>query len=290
VSRAAARLLRRHGAMPRRDDGNRPPWQAEFFGLHRVGEYRRAGNDLKQTVLAECAGAVLKESLSVERSGVVFCARMILIAETDAERQLYALIGAEEAKHSAWLEPWTHGMENAPDAFNRFIAALLDTGSAQPLAYLLQVVLEGFGILHYANLAAYCRTAPLAGVLKRMAHDEALHHAAGLAAFRAESLTAPERRFIAEGAYVFLEMIRSGPQAVAAALAHCLGLERAPAMFAELDADGATAAKLFRLRRLMARPGMEWLISELDDKGVFTPCTAAQCAAIARATSAARGL
>jgi rubrerythrin len=286
VRRVAERLLRRHGAAAKPGEG--APWGPAFFGLPGVAQFRAAGASAQRAVLDDCAAALLSESWFIERTGVLFCARMTLAADSEDERRLFALIGAEEATHATWLEPWIRDPGAAADPFNRFIGGLVEAGAAQPLAYLLQIVLEGFGIAHYANLAAECRDAGLAALLKRMAQDEAVHHAAGLAAFRAARLGPAERRFLSEAAYAFLEMIRSGPQAVVAALGRHLDIDAAAA-FAELDAQATTAAKLLQLRRLLAQPGMEWLVDELEAKGAFTPCSAAQCAALAQATRSAPG-
>jgi hypothetical protein len=145
------------------------------------------------------------------------------------------------------------------------------------------VVLEGFGIVHYTGMAAGCRDAELARVLQRMARDEGLHHAAGIAAFDARRLDAPGRRFLADGAYAFLQMMRSGPQGVTAALDQAIGIDNASEaqrVFEELGGEETAAAKLARLRRLMARPGMEWLVEKLDRQGAFVPCPPAESARI----------
>ena len=116
-----------------------------------------------------------------------------------------------------------------------------------------------------------------------MAEDEALHYAGGLAAFGPERLDAAGRTFLADGAYEFLQMIRSGPQAVAAAIDRGIGIDGAAdavRVFDELAGEAASAAKLGRMRALMAQPGMEWLVEVLDGKGVFAPCSAGQSAQI----------
>lgn len=281
LRRAAQRLVRRRGATAAAAKAP-APWDAQYFGLPQVAAYRAASPERQRAVLERCAQALLAESWCIERGGVLFCARMTLAAESDDERRVYALIGADEATHSAWLEPWIADPGAPADPFNRFIAALVESGGPQPLAYLLQVVLEGFGIVHYTGLAAACRDAALAPVLKRMAQDEAAHHAAGLAAFDAGRLGEAERRFVAEAARGFLQMIRSGPQAVVAALERELGIDGAALAesFATLDAEARSAAKLAQLRRLMRQPGMDWLLEELDAGGAFVPCSAAQCAAL----------
>lgn len=279
---AADRLARRHttGAQP---DGTRPLWDAAYLGVDRIARFRDADPEVRQRVLDDCARALLAESWRIERCGVQYCARMTLAAEGDVERRMFALIGADEALHASWLAPWIEALAPQPDPFNRFIAGLAEAGNPQPLAYLLQVVLEGFGIAHYAGLAAHCRAAGLADTFARMARDEALHCAAGLAAFRPDALTDVDRRFLEEATHAFLQMIRCGPQGVVAALERNIGAgDRSDVaeLFATLDTERTTTAKLARLRSLMAQPGMEWLVGTLDRGGAFDACPAADCAQI----------
>jgi hypothetical protein len=282
LRRAADRLARRH-APAAAPDGTRPLWDAAYFGLDRIARFRDADPAVRQRVLDDCARGLLAESWRIERCGVEYCARMTLAAEGDDERRMFALIGADEALHASWLAPWIEAMAPEPDPFNRFITGLAEAGNPQPLAYVLQVVLEGFGIAHYGGLAADCRAAGLAETFARMARDEALHHAAGLAAFRPDALTDGDRRFLEEATYAFLQMIRCGPQGVVAALDRGIGIGAhgdATDVFAALDAEQSSAAKLARLRTLMAQPGMEWLIGTLERGGAFAACPAADCAQV----------
>ncbi len=183
---------------------------------------------------------MLAESWGIECRGIDYCARMALTAEDDDERRLFGLVGADEARHTGWLAPWLAAGEQEPDPFNRFIAGLTETGTPQALAFLLQVVLEGFGITHYRALAAHCRDAGMADILQRLSQDEARHHTAGLAVFRPDRLTRGDRRFLADATQVFLEMIRCGPQAVVAALDKGIGLgdqSDVAATFSAIDAE-----------------------------------------------------
>jgi rubrerythrin len=275
------RLLRRRGKLPEVPRGEPAPWDADFFGLPAVRLFRDADARTRQAVVRSCGRHLVAESWHIEKCGIDFCARMVRLAASDETRRLYALIGADEAMHSAWLEPWLGEGTRAPDAFNRFIGGLVEAGTPQPLAYLLQVVLEGFGIVHYAQLAQASRDVRLEATLRRMAQDEGLHHAAGTQLFDAGRLTDAERCFLADGACAFVQMVRIGPQSVAAVLDRTIGFggERDTArVFAELGTQAAAAAKLERLRRLMARPGMEWLVDQLERKGAFVPCRPSECA------------
>jgi len=285
MTRQAA--IRRHSArfvraplVPPSPDGTQPLWDAASFQLDRLRAYRQASPRAQQAVLADCAHNLLAEAWCVEQHGIAYCAAMAAQTESNAERELFVRIGADETRHAAWLAPW---LQRPPqtDPFNRFIDGLLEAGTPQSLSFLLQVVLEGFGITHYRSLAAGCRETALAQMLKRLALDEALHHAGGLLVFQPQRLTAGERRFIADGAAAFLQMIRIGPQAVVGALAQQVGVSTIGDLanvFETLDTRTTAAAKLARLRKLMTRPGMHWLIEQLDAGDVFAPCTPAQCA------------
>lgn len=291
VRRAADRLARRRGTPDASRTGAAvageadaaAPWDAAFFGLDRVARFRDASPRDRSEVLARCAAGLLAESWHIERSGIGYCARMTLAAEGDDARRLFALIGADEALHAGWLRPWLPADAPPADPFNRFVAGIAEAGNPQPLAFVLQVVLEGFGIGHYDGLAAHCRDAGLAATFRRLAEDEALHHAGGIAAFRADRLTDADRRFLGEATCAFLQMIRCGPQAVLAALDATIGIRDqgdAARVFAALDSEAQSAAKLARLRRLIAQPGMAWLVESLEAGGAFTPCNAAGCAQI----------
>jgi rubrerythrin len=282
LQRVSARMLRRRASagIP---DGSAPLWSASRFGLQRVKAYVQASAQQQSAVLATCAMGLIAESRFVERAGMEFCARMTLASENVAERQLFSLIAADEASHYAWLQPWAGAESTTLDPFNAFLADCVANATPEPLAYLMQIVLEGLGIVHYAGLASTCNDAALSKTLQRMAEDEALHHAAGLAAFSASRLADSERRWLINAAYTLLNMIRSGPQSVLAALDRELGgIARTdiPSIVAALDGAAETLSKLERIRQLMAQPGMEWLVDDLDARTAFLPCGASEVAEI----------
>ena len=266
--------------MPVAPDGATPLWNAVAFGLDRVPAFQQASDAGQYAVLRDCGLNVLAESWSVERTGIQYCAAMAQWSESSNERELFERIGEDEAEHASWLEQWLP--EQLPDdPFNRFIGGLLDAGTAQPLAYLLQVMLEGFGITHYRSLMNGCGDTSLKSMLRQLAIDEALHYGGALLVFKPERMNAAERRFVADSAYAFLQMFRVGPQAVVSALARTVDLQSRNAVtraFGALNCEASSAAKLARLRTLMARPGMHWLVEQLDATEVFDPCTPTQCA------------
>lgn len=256
-------------------------WNARFFGLDRVKRFVRAGPADQQRVLDACGEGLLWESWYIEQCGIAFCAHMTLRAEDVATRTVYALIGADEATHAHWIWAWVaHSAQRPPDPFNRFIAALVETGEAQALRYLLQVVLEGFGIQHYRALAVGCREPALAQTLRTMMSDEGLHHAGGLATFHADQLSETARGFLRDAAAQLTQMIRIGPQAVVSSCVRVLGASDPVALFEALDCEATSGAKLDALRALFEQPGMQWLTAELERLRLFVPCTPAECARV----------
>jgi hypothetical protein len=80
-------------------------------------------------------------------------------------------------------------------------------------------------------------------------------------------------------------MLRSGPQAVVAALDQALdGVDDAalPGLFEALESQRTGADKLARLRRLMCQPGMENLVDALAQRRAFEPASAEEAAQIYR--------
>ncbi|WP_313920535.1 ferritin-like domain-containing protein [Tahibacter sp.] len=283
IHAAANRMLRRR-ALPGTPDGTAPPWPAAQFGLDAVPVYVRADESVQRAVLDRCAQGLLRESWLIERGGMEFCARMVLASDDAAQRALYSHIGADEAAHYAWLQPWLPPLTPS-DPFNDFVDDCVRTAGPQSLAYLMQVVLEGFGIVHYAGLASACLDAALADTLRRMAEDEALHHAAGLAVFDYRRLGTAERAFLLDASYTFLQMMRSGPHAVVAALDQALGgldANALPGLFDALGAAHGSTGKLARLRRLMGQPGMENLVDALAQRRAFEPAGSDEAAQIYR--------
>lgn len=267
-------------------------WDAAFYGLDRVPGFSGADPAIRRQVLDGCGEHLLWESYYIEQCGIAFCARMVLLAEDVPTRKLYSLIGADEATHEHWLAGWLqHSASRPPDPFNLFVAALVESGEPQPLSYVLQVVLEGFGIQHYRSLAQGCREPALTTTLRTMMSDEGTHHAGGVAAFDAGRLDRNGRTFALEATSRLLELIRIGPQAVVAVLARAAGgLDgiRVERLFHELDCEAGSAAKLAALRKLIAQPGMDWLVQELERLRLFTPCSPVECArAFASANSPA---
>ena len=286
----ASHLSSRGRAMPERElDNGAPIWDADYFGLERVKIFREGDADLQRVILDGCSRTLLNEAYFIEKSGSAYCAKMILLAESTEMRQVYGLIAADEASHLQWIRPWVGEQDRVrPDgAMLRFLADLIEVCDANTLAYLVQVILEGWGLHHYQSLYQACRDPLLRLRLQAIHKDEALHHHTGEVVFDPSRLSGEQRVLVRDSLAAYCEMVRVGPQAVVAAVDRAAGglseKHRAQA-FAELDCQRTALENLELLRRLMLGGDGDGdrgrFVAELEEKGLFTPYSPEACASI----------
>ncbi|MGI8504071.1 MAG: hypothetical protein ACR2LR_23495 [Hassallia sp.] len=80
-----------------------PPWDTTHFNLHNVKIFTDATADEQVEILQLCSCGLLEESYFIEKAGMGYMAKMVLLAETTEERMLYALFCADEASHFAQI-------------------------------------------------------------------------------------------------------------------------------------------------------------------------------------------
>ncbi len=249
------------------------PWAPARFGLERVEVWREAPEAAQAAVLWQICQETLQEALYIERAGLAFTARMILLAETVDERVLYATFAGDEARHYAALLPWV--VAPRPEgAFLDLLADLIETGTRADLVVLVQVVLEGWGLAHYRGLAETCHDPALAAVFRSILRDEARHHGGGLVLV--DGLSPAGLDTLA----ALLGMVAAGPQSVVAALEHQLGpfdRARRTGIFHDLGGEAHALERLGLLRSLLLRAGLSDTVAALEARGCFTPLPSEAC-------------
>lgn len=277
-----AALDRRSGTEPAPAPGPALPWSSAYFALDGVTRFRRASAAARHAILAGCAEDLLTEAYFIEKLGLAFTAKMVLLSETTEERMLYALFAADEARHLDAIrahvpDPATIGAPDDP--FLRLLADAITDGSKPTLAYLVQVVLEGWGLVHYQSMARSCRSEGLQATLRRLLKDEALHHGSGVALVERQGLGEADRAHVLEVLVRLFEMVQAGPRRVVARVEEATGplsaVERTTT-FRELDTETRGRARLERLRALTAvQPAV---LAALERHGVIMPWSPEACA------------
>lgn len=257
-------------------------WDAEFFNLHQVKIFQDAIASEQSAILHLVNRSLLEESYFIEKSGVGYMAKMVLLAETVEERMLYGLFTADEATHLSQISCFLPEMEvtDSNHPFLRLLAEVVESADKTVLLFVLQVVLEGWGLSHYRRLAKECRHPVLAELLSSFLQAEARHHGTGTTLFNRISVSASSQAAILDVLTQFLLMVQVGPQNVLASIERVKGhLSRSQKIqiLVELNTETHSGTRLQILRSLMTGTSAMAIVQALDEQGAFEPLPADKC-------------
>ncbi|MEP0855132.1 ferritin-like domain-containing protein [Trichocoleus sp. DQ-U1] len=257
-------------------------WDAAHFGLEKVQIFQNSSQKEQSEILRRCSGGLLEEAYFIEKAGVGYMAKMVLLAETTEERMLYALFSSDEVTHLAQISRFLpeKDLVGTDDPFLRFLADLVETQDKTVLLFVLQVVLEGWGLSHYRSLAKDCVNPQMAAIFEGFLQDESRHHGTGVTLFNQISVSQASQATIIETLALFLQMVRVGPQSVVTAIEQVKGhLSRQQKLniFQELDTETHSGIRLNLLRSLMRGEEAGIIVQELENRGAFQPFPAEKC-------------
>jgi hypothetical protein len=212
---------------------------------------------------------------------------MSLLSESDEERMLYSLFASDEAVHFNWISSFVSEnsiADYACDPFIRFLAEVLQEEDRLILSYIIQVILEGWGIAHYRALAADCNDEELTGFFESILRDEARHHRSGVILFNEQEPSVDEiEKIIRVLARLFL-MVQVGPQMVVSQVERVKGRlsgEQKIRAFEELSCKQETVRKIETLKSLIRSAACaEFILDELERNGSLRAFSASECAAV----------
>ena len=249
-------------------------WSAEWWGLPDCGFYNALSSEIQNNILYACNRTILNEAYFIEKSGLAYSAKMVLLAESTDVAQLYAFIGADEARHLAWLEPYVAEEDKTRPygEFLAFLSRLIEEAPPRLLVYLVQIILEGWGLDHYKRLADGCQQNQLKDVFLNILKDEALHHKSGSLLFKPAKLQSDDLKIMREAMIAYANMVRIGRWTIVMAIEHIVGklsVDEVKDVLIALKHFEESHRKLQLLKSLMRQPGMEMLVDELEAAGVF---------------------
>ncbi len=270
-------------AISEREHGNASQifWPARHFNLDRVAVFRDAGEEERAQILEACCRDLLEEAYWIEKSGMYFAAKMSLMAHSTQERMLYSLFAADEAVHFSWISKYVSA-EGVVNPFIKLLDEILRDEDKLTLTYIVQVILEGWGINHYHALLRDSTDAGLNKVFESIIKDEARHHASGLILFNEQKPSSDQVESLVEIMSRLLFMVQIGPQSVVSRIERVKGhLSKAQKIkiFDELLCETETERKLGVLRSLIGSAACaEAILDNLDRTRAFKPYSAFDCA------------
>ncbi|MBC7661415.1 MAG: hypothetical protein H7249_17100 [Chitinophagaceae bacterium] len=247
-------------------------WDAKSLGLDHVEAFRLASHDVQNHILRDCTQSLMREAFAIERAGMAFAAKMVLLSDDLESRILYSQFGFQEASHyqaiAAYIPAEPRGLDEDP--FLALLKDAIERGGRMSLTLIIQVLLEGWGLLHYKKLAKDCLSAELAEEFRLIVQDEAHHHGSGIALLDLSAMDTEERSLALQTIRSLLGMVAVGPWSIASILCKHLAPDDDPRRFyPELRHDEDTSLKLQQLKRLLLAGGAQSLVEILDNENMF---------------------
>ena len=256
-------------------------WDADFWGLTAVDIFQDATSNEKSAILSQASYGLLTESYWIEQVGIGYMAKMVLQAETVEERMMYSLFGADETTHLAQLQSFLPALPQLGEAepFVQLLTDLVNQDDRPVLLFVIQVVLEGWGLSHYRQLSHSCLSPDLKQIFKRFLQAEARHHQAGKLLFSESQLSAVQWQHLVDILAQFLNLIRVGPQQLLMTIVTSnQGLTRSQKLkiMEQLKAEKHSGQRLKLLRSLML-PFAPSVVEKLADQGLFSALSVSEC-------------
>lgn len=260
-------------------------WEAEHFVLEAVDLFNELSSNQKRILLSDLSQDRVREAYHIEKSGIAYGSKMTLLSETMDERVLYGSFTGDEARHFKLIEKYYNQSladDISDNCFLSFLSQMIEKAPKKSLVFMIQILLEGWGLDHYSAMADKCHTQSLKADLKSILDDEVVHHGSGVILFEEDGLTKEEREYIMSSLVSFFQMVQVGPVGIMTRLESMTsGLSRENRMVAleQLNAHADTTQKLAVLKRLMKKSGANSIIEELESLGYLQAFSTEQMAA-----------
>ena len=259
-------------------------WDAEFFRFDQSSIFNSLSSEQKASLLESCGRAILREAQLIEIAGTTYSSKMSLLAENLQQRELYSFFSADEVRHLRMItslvgEPDPVFAKN--NSFLQYLSQLIQFESRTPLVFLIQVLLEGWGIHHYSLLAQSTSSPYVAQIFKSIVKDEARHHGSGLILFDEADLGVEELRRLESSLVTFLQMVRIGPLGILAELSKVVGglnQDEIQEFLEQTQFEGKLAADLELIQSLMSKAGAAKLLTYVNNQGLFELPKSTSCA------------
>ena len=130
-------------------------WNEEFFLLSKSHIWKTLSEEKKTNILLKMNEHLLREAYYIENAGMLYAAKMNMLSETQEERSFFSIMGYEEACHLQSLKPFFNSniTEGSVPTFSNNIGKIILEGDKPSNLFLIQILLEGWGLSYYQALA-----------------------------------------------------------------------------------------------------------------------------------------
>lgn len=249
-------------------------WGEKRFGYEKSSHFQKLQAHQKEEILQKLTQLNLSLSYWIEKSGHNYGAKMILLSDTLQEKSLYALFAAEEAIH---LREFQNFMSFEPEwethqhPMLEFLSQVISEGEKPTLVFVVQVLLEGFGMGHYHSLKEDCLHPGLKETYTRILRDEAAHHGAGIILAPGSETSASTRDQIFEFTRSFIKSLQSAswPLKIMEDVGGGLSAQEQKKFLEEIQYDSTLAARRVKFREMIQKADRIGILERLEkDKAI----------------------
>jgi hypothetical protein len=187
-------------------------WSDQRFGLHKSNLYNSFSTLEKNKVLEYLSKMNLNMSYYIEKCAYNYGAKMILLSESEEEKIYYSIFTYEEALHQKEFDKFIPEKPQKSDPIHPLLLPLtrcIENAQKDASIFVVQVLLEGYGIYIYKSLGESALSVDLQNIYKRIVQEEAGHHGAGLLLADKQSLDKKVQAEILDYTWEFTEAIQN---------------------------------------------------------------------------------
>lgn len=251
-------------------------WAENFFSLNRSKLWENLKDDQKIRVLTSMNESLLREAYYIENSGMLYAAKMNLMAESKEERSFFSIMGYEEAQHLQYLTPFFNDniISTEVPSFSGHIGKIITEGDRPSNLFLIQILLEGWGLSYYQDLADHSKDPGLKSIFTKILKDEARHHSAGVILLEAKQTES--NSFLLDAFHELINMVRIGPWTLIQEIKkemNDLSEKHLKLLISDLDAVNVTNQKLAKLKLLTEKSMGADLLKTFERNGIWQSYT-----------------
>jgi hypothetical protein len=251
-------------------------WSENSYGLNQTSIYQSLVEEKKQALLLALSNSRLDEAMNIECLGMSYCAKMVTKADNLNERMMFSQIGIDEVKHFSFFCEYKELNLNAivTNPFLALLAEVVSEGTRNGCLFILQILLEGWGLSYYHALAEETIDDRLRMQIRSILSDEASHHGSGLVLFDQRNLSTLDLEYIEEVLGKFLYMVQVGELGLlqsVEAINSGMSREQKLIFLNEVKSQDKAGQKLNILKALIKKANTFQILEKFEKMDMFSP-------------------
>jgi rubrerythrin len=249
-----------------------------FYQLDKSQLWNSLDSDKRTKILRTMTENILREAYFIESAGMAYAAKMNLTSVTKEERQFFCFVAEEEAKHLRLVESlfdFDKSRNNIP-SFALLIGEIIQEASRKSHLLLIQILLEGWGLNYYKNLAKESHYERVTSVFKLILKDEIRHHSAGVILFSKDWNSTDQKpenvNELSSYIHRICKMIQIGPFALCQEVFKQINApnsEKVIKFLNDIDAVRTTSLKMKLVEDLISKSLSHDYINEMRNNNCF---------------------